>query len=94
MREIAPRIVVDETIWSGKPIVKGTRVPISIVLSKLAEGMTYEKVIEEYGITRADILAVLDYAAKILSQSVEEKDLSRKEEDLRDLSHEEIKVKQ
>ena len=37
------------------------------MLGKLAGGMTYEEVIAEYEITREDILAVLDYAAKTIS---------------------------
>jgi uncharacterized protein (DUF433 family) len=64
--EIAPRIVVDERIRAGKPVVKGTRVPIALILGKLAGGMTYEQVMEEYDLAREDILAVLDYAAKHL----------------------------
>ena len=66
--EIAPRIVVDEKIRFGKPVIKGTRVPVGLILGKLAGGMTYEEVIEEYEITRNDILAVLNYAAKMLSE--------------------------
>ena len=65
--EIAPGIVVDEQIRFGKPVVKGTRVPIDLILGKLAGGMTYEEVMSEYDIKKEDILAVLDYAAKHLS---------------------------
>jgi len=65
--EIAPRISVDEKIRFGKPVISGTRVPVDLIIGKLAGGMTYEEVIAEYEITRKDILAVLDYAAKILS---------------------------
>jgi uncharacterized protein (DUF433 family) len=65
--EIAPRISVDEKIRFGKPVVSGTRVPVDLIIGKLAGGMTYEEVMAEYEITREDILAVLDYAAKILS---------------------------
>ena len=39
--EIAPRITVDEKIRFGKPVIKGTRVPIDLILGKLAGGMTY-----------------------------------------------------
>lgn len=35
MREIVPRIVVDERIGSGKPIIHGTRVPVALVVGKL-----------------------------------------------------------
>jgi uncharacterized protein (DUF433 family) len=38
--EIAPRITVDEKIRFGKPVVKGTRVSVDLVLGKLAGGMT------------------------------------------------------
>jgi uncharacterized protein (DUF433 family) len=65
--EIAPRISVDERIRFGKPVVSGTRVPVDLIMGKLAGGMTYEQVMTEYQITRDDILAVLDYAAKTLS---------------------------
>jgi uncharacterized protein (DUF433 family) len=65
--EIAPRISVNEKIRFGKPVVSGTRVPVDLIIGKLAGGMTYEEVMAEYEITREDILAVLDYAAKMLS---------------------------
>ena len=65
--EIAQRISVDEKIRFGKPVISGTRVPVDLIIGKLAGGMTYEEVMSEYEITREDILAVLDYAAKILS---------------------------
>lgn len=65
--EIAPRISVDEKVRFGKPVITGTRVPLDLVLGKLAGGMTYEEVAAEYEITREDISAVLDYALKILS---------------------------
>ncbi len=65
--EIAPRISVDEKIRFGKPVISGTRIPVDLVLGKLAGGMTYKEVIEEYEITYEDIFAVLNYAAKALS---------------------------
>ena len=65
--EIAPRISVNEKVRFGKPVITGTRVPVDLILGKLAGGMTYEEVMAEYEIAREDILAVLDYAAKTLS---------------------------
>ena len=65
--EIAPRIRVDEKIRFGKPVISGMRVPVDLILGKLAGGMTCEEVMAEYEIAREDILAVLDYAAKTLS---------------------------
>ncbi len=65
--EIAPRVSVNEKIRFGKPVIGGTRVPVDLIIGKLGGGMTYDEIMAEYEITREDILAVLDYAAKILS---------------------------
>ena len=44
------------------PVIKGTRVPVDLILSKLAAGgMAYEEVMSEYDLTKEDILAALDY---------------------------------
>jgi len=68
MHEIAERITVDEKLAFGKPVIKGTRVPVDLVVGQLAGGMTYEEVMTEYELTREDILAALNYAAKTLAQ--------------------------
>ncbi len=65
--EIAPGITIDEKVRFGKPVIKGTRVPVDLILGKLAGGMSYEEVMLEFDITKEDILAVLDYAAKHLA---------------------------
>jgi uncharacterized protein (DUF433 family) len=67
MTEIAPRIEVDEKVRFGKPVISGTRVPVDLVVGKLAGGMTVEQVIEEYGLAREDVLAALSYAAQVIS---------------------------
>ena len=65
--EIAPRITIDERVRFGKPVIKGTRVPVDLVLGKLAGGMTFEDLMVEYDLLRDDILAALDYAAKLVA---------------------------
>ena len=65
--EIAPKISVDRDVRFGKPVITGTRVPVEIVLGKLAVGMTYEEVMQEYEISHEEILSVLNYASKVLS---------------------------
>lgn len=65
--KIAHRISVNKTVCFGKPVITGTRISVDLVLGKLASGMSYEEIMKEYGITRDDILAALDYASKILS---------------------------
>ena len=67
MKEIAPRIVVDETIHFGKPVIQGTRVPVETIVGKLAGGMTQDEVIAEFGVTKEDVLAALAYAAKTVA---------------------------
>ncbi len=61
--ELAPGIVVDPNIRHGKPVIKGTRVPVELLIGKLADGMTPAEVAEEYGLADADVRAALAYAA-------------------------------
>jgi uncharacterized protein (DUF433 family) len=65
--EIAPRIVVDENIRFGKPVIKGTRVDVATVIGHLAAGDTIEDVMSDYGIEREDVLAALAYASSVLA---------------------------
>jgi uncharacterized protein (DUF433 family) len=44
--------------------IKGTRIPISLILGHLASGMSMDEITYEYDITREDIFAALAYAAK------------------------------
>jgi uncharacterized protein (DUF433 family) len=66
-KEIAPGITVDPAVHFGRPVVKGTRVPIETILGQLAAGLTVERVAEEYGVTREAVLAVLRYAAELVA---------------------------
>lgn len=68
MAEIAPRIVSDGGVRFGKPVIKGTRVPVDLVVGKLAGGMTIEQVAEEYDLEREDVLAALRYAAEAVAE--------------------------
>ena len=62
------RIERNPDIMFGKPVIKGTRLPVDLLLEKLAYGHTEEKLIEEYPfITREDIHAALLYASRIIS---------------------------
>lgn len=68
MREIAPRITVDERVAFGKPVIQGTRVPVALLVGKLSGGMTNQEVAEEYEVVPEDILAALAYAARLSSE--------------------------
>ena len=67
INEIAPGIVVDAKIRFGKPVIRGTRVPVETVIGKLAGGMSADDVAGEYGITLKDVQACLRYAATVLA---------------------------
>ncbi len=60
-QEIMDRIIVEEKIRSGKPLIKGMRVPVELIIGRLAGGMTFEELMSEYDLDKADILAVLAY---------------------------------
>lgn len=51
----------------GKPIIKGTRIPVDEILKRLTEGQTEEEILEEYPrLTRNDIKAALAYATQLV----------------------------
>ncbi len=50
------RIVIDPEIRHGKPIIKGTRVPVEMILGSLAGGMEIREIASEYGITEELII--------------------------------------
>ena len=62
------RIEANPNIMYGKPIVKGTRLTVEIILEKLGHGKTEQEIINEYPFLKSeDIKASLLYAAKALS---------------------------
>ena len=62
------RIVWTPEIMSGKPVIKGTRIPVESILRWLGAGTTVEKLLEEYpSLTRGDICAAQTFAADIVA---------------------------
>lgn len=61
------RIAIDSTIMGGKPVIKGTRVPVQVIVGSLAGGMTAEEVCHEYRIAPEEVRAALAYAAQVLA---------------------------
>ena len=51
------RIAIHPAIRHGKPIIRGTRVPLEIILGSLAGGMEIDGVIREYDLQKEDVLA-------------------------------------
>ena len=61
------RIEINPEIMMGKPVIKGTRIPVYVVLNLLGEGYDMERIKDEYpDLTDKDILAVLKFAAHIM----------------------------
>jgi uncharacterized protein (DUF433 family) len=57
MRE-QDRIVIDERILTGKPVIRGTRLAVEFVLDLLAQGWSEEQILEQYpGLAHEDVLA-------------------------------------
>lgn len=62
------RIEVNPNVMLGKPIIRGTRIPIELLLRKLSEGATEGDLLDAYPrLTEADIKAALAYAADTLA---------------------------
>ncbi len=60
-------IASDPEIMFGKPCIKGTRIPVDLIVEKLANGEIIEYLLTAYpGLTREDILACLQYAAEAI----------------------------
>lgn len=63
------RIVADPDIMLGKPVIKGTRITVELILKKLSEGVSFEELMEAYPhLTKDDVLAALSYSADVISQ--------------------------
>ncbi len=61
------RIVVDPAILVGKPVIKGTRISVELVVDLLARGYTIQDVLRQYPhITAEDVQACLAYASYVL----------------------------
>ncbi len=65
MTEAKNRIVVDPKIMGGKPVIKGTRIPVYFILELLSNGWSIDDILREYPyLSREDILVAIKYAAR------------------------------
>ncbi len=62
------RIVLDPRTTHVRPAIRGTRVPVAVILGALAGGMQIDETAREYGIEQEDVRAAIGYAARIVSQ--------------------------
>ena len=65
---ITDRIEINPAIMQGKPVIRGTRITVELILRKVSEGADEAAVLEAYPhLTRADIQAAMAYAADTLA---------------------------
>ena len=60
-------IAIDPQIQGGRPVLKGTRLPVQMVVGALAGGMSIEEVCREYYVTEEQVRAALAYAAQTIA---------------------------
>jgi len=69
MFKLPARIEINPKVMLGKPVVKGTRIPVYSVLELLAEGVTIEQITKEYypSLKKADVKACIKYAVNLVN---------------------------
>jgi uncharacterized protein (DUF433 family) len=66
--QLIDRIEINPEVMLGKPVIRGTRIPIELILQKMSEGATEEDLLDAYPrLTKRDIQAALAYAALSLA---------------------------
>ena len=63
------RIIIDPKILVGKPIIRGTRISVELVIDLLAEGWSHQQILSNYPhLASQDITACLRYAGSLMKQ--------------------------
>ncbi len=63
------RITIDPSVCHGKACIKGTRIPVSVILDNLAEGISNEEILKSYpSLSPEDILAAIAYGAMLAKE--------------------------
>lgn len=66
--KLLARIGINPKVMLGKPVIRGTRIPVEIILRKLAQSISIEEILSDYPrLTKEDIQAAIAYAAQSLS---------------------------
>ena len=72
--KLLERITVDPRIFGGKPIIRGMRISVEMILGQLAHGVSVDEILKDYpDLEKDDILACLAYVHRIIAnESLEE----------------------
>ena len=63
------RIMLDPAVMTGKPVIRGTRIPVELIVRMLAQGLSEQDIRAEYPrLQPEDLRAALAYAASVLAQ--------------------------
>ena len=63
------RVVIDEKILGGKPVIRGTRIPVYLIVELVANGLSIKDILKEYPeLSEEDVKAALRYAASLLKR--------------------------
>lgn len=66
--KLLQRIVIDPEVMAGKPIIRGTRMPVDLILKLLAQESTVDSIIEDHPhLQREDIMAALMYGSEVIA---------------------------
>ena len=66
--QVWERISIDPKVMVGKPVIRGTRIPVELIVRMLAQGIPESEILHEYPrLQPADIRAALTYAAQVLA---------------------------
>jgi len=69
MKKHTSNIICDPEVMMGKPVIKGTRITVEIIIRKLAGGFSENEILEMYPhLTREQLYAAFEYAADILAE--------------------------
>lgn len=63
-----PKVRMDTSVLSGMPTIDGRRIPVSLVLSCLRDGMTIEEICEDYLLETKDVKASINYVIDVLNR--------------------------
>jgi len=67
--KLLARVVIDPEIQGGRPVIKGTRIPVARIVGALSAGASFEELKGDYGLLEEDIRAALAYAAKTIEET-------------------------
>lgn len=64
------KIISDSRILGGKPVIKGTRIAVELIMNFLGAGMSIKEILTEYPeLKKSEVIAAIEYATKLVSKT-------------------------